>query len=109
MTEQDSCRSCVQKGGKALACPTRRTGRTSPTGAAFGSPTAPGRSLTVEVCLAFLLPLVVFIASLATAQKILAGMADAARTAVSLALALASTFGCILIVRMIKQKICQSR
>jgi hypothetical protein len=69
----------------------------------------PGRSLTVEVCLAFLLPLVIFIASLATAQEILAGMAEAARTAISLALALISTLGCILIVRMIKQRICQSR
>ena len=94
MTEQDSCRSCTQKHDCQKVYD--RVGNT------------PGPSVTVEVCLAFLLPLVVFIASLAIAQKILAATAEPARTVISLALALASTLGCILIVRMIKQKTCQN-
>jgi len=95
MAEQDPCRSCVQKHECQKVYD--KIGST------------PGRSVTVEVCLAFLLPLVVFTVVLAICQRFLAGTGEAARTAISLALALVSTFGCILIVRMIKQRICQSR
>ena len=95
MTEQDYCHSCIQKHDCQKVYD--RIGN------------APGPSVVVEVCLAFLLPLVVFIASLAIAQKILAGTAEAARTVISLALALASTLGCILIVRMIRRKTRQNK
>ena len=95
MTEQDFCRSCTQKHDCQKVYD--RIGN------------APGPSVVVEVCLAFLLPLAVFIAALAIFQKILAGTTEAARTAISLALALASTLGCILIVRMIKQKTCRNK
>ncbi len=89
MTQQDSCDSCSQKHDCREVY--NRVGN------------APGPSITIDVCLAFLLPLVVFVASLAIAQKILAG------TPISLALALVSTLGCILIVRMIRRKIRQNK
>jgi len=61
-----------------------------------------GSSLVVKVLLAFLLPLVVFIVSLAIFERILAGAVNsgAARTVVSFLLALLATFVCILITRM---------
>ena len=95
MAEQDPCRSCVQKHECQKVYD--KIGST------------PGRSVTVEVCLAFLLPLVVFTVVLAICQRFLAGTGEAARTAISLALALVSTFGCILIVRMIRRKTRQNK
>ncbi|HUV67868.1 MAG TPA: hypothetical protein VMW24_28520 [Sedimentisphaerales bacterium] len=95
MTEQDSCRSCVQKHECQRVY--EQIGNTS------------GSSVAVKVSLAFLLPLVVFIAALAASQRVLAGVAEPAQTAISLALALASALGCILAVRVISGKSCQDR
>lgn len=95
MTQQDSCDSCSQKHDCREVY--NRVGN------------APGPSITIDVCLAFLFPLVVFVATLTIFQEILAATAEPARTAISLALALASTLGCILIVRMIRQKTCQNK
>lgn len=60
-----------------------------------------GPSIVVKVLLAFLLPLVVFIASLAIFERILDGAVNsaAARSAVSFLLALLAAFVCILITR----------
>ena len=60
-----------------------------------------GPSLVVKVLLAFLLPLVVFIVSLAIFERILGGAVNsaAARTVVSFLLALLATFMCILITK----------
>lgn len=65
-----------------------------------------GPSVVVKVIVAFLLPLVVFIASLATFKEILAKAISTQRmqTALSLLLALLVTFVCILIVRMINRR-----
>lgn len=60
-----------------------------------------GPSVVVKVLLAFVLPLVVFIMSLAIFEWILAGAisSEAVQTAVSLVLALLATFVCIVIAR----------
>jgi len=66
-----------------------------------------GPSVVVKVIVAFLLPLVVFIVSLAVFQEILAKAISTQRvqTALSLLLALLVTFVCILIVRVIRKRI----
>jgi uncharacterized membrane protein len=62
-------------------------------------------SFTLKVILAFLLPLLVFIVSLAVFEKVLAGTFNAGRlqTVVSFLLALLVTFACILITRVIRK------
>lgn len=90
MTQQDSCHLCSQKHDCRQVYD--RMGN------------APGPSIAGDVCLALLLPLVVFVVALAIFQKILAATAEPARTAIALVLALASTLGCVVVVRMIKQK-----
>jgi uncharacterized membrane protein len=64
-----------------------------------------GSSVTLNVILAFLLPLLVFIISLAVFEKVLAGTFNAGRmrTVVSFLLALLVTFACILITRVISK------
>ena len=62
-----------------------------------------GPSVAVKVSLAFLLPLIVFIVTLAVFQKIPDGATEAVQTAVGLAMALVSTFTCILVVRAINK------
>lgn len=66
-----------------------------------------GPSVLVKVIVAFLLPLVVFIVSLAAFQQIFAKAISTQRlqTALSLLLALLVTFVCILIVRVIRKRI----
>lgn len=61
-----------------------------------------GPSLVVKVLLAFLLPLVVFIVSLAVFERVLAGAisSEAAQTVVSFLLALLATFVCIVLTRI---------
>jgi uncharacterized membrane protein len=64
-----------------------------------------GPSVVIKVIVAFLLPLVVFIVSLAAFQEIFAKAISSQRlqAALSLLLALLVTFVCILIVRMINR------
>ncbi|MFH1717588.1 MAG: SoxR reducing system RseC family protein [Planctomycetota bacterium] len=68
-------------------------------------------SVAVKVVLAFLLPLVVFILSLAVFEKILAGSFDSGqlRTAVAFLLALLATLICILIVKFTNRHFGQNR
>jgi len=70
-----------------------------------------GPSLAVKVIFAFLLPLVVFIASLAVFERILAGVinTERAQTAISFLLALLATFFCILVIRVANRKFNQCR
>jgi len=87
MADQDFCHSCNQKHGCQEVH--EHPGNIE------------GPSIVVKVLLAFLLPLVVFIVSLAIFERILAGAVNsgAARTVVSFLLALLATFVCILITR----------
>jgi len=64
-----------------------------------------GSSVTLNVILAFLLPLLVFIVSLAVFEEVLAGTfnTEKIRTIVSFLLALLVTFACILITGIIKK------
>ena len=66
---------------------------------------SPGPSVTLKVILAFLLPLLVFIVSLAFFEKVLAGMFNTGRlqTVISFLLALLVTFACILITKVISK------
>ncbi len=65
-----------------------------------------GPSVVIKVIVAFLLPLVVFIVSLAVFQEIFVRAISSQRlqAAFSLLLALLVTFVCILIVRVIKRR-----
>ena len=62
-------------------------------------------SVTIKAILAFLLPLIVFIVSLAVFERVLAGAINTERmqTALSFVLALLVTFVCILITRVINK------
>jgi uncharacterized membrane protein len=64
---------------------------------------SPGPSVALKVILAFLLPLMVFILSLAVFERMLAGAIATERmqTAFSFVLALLATFVCVLITRVI--------
>ena len=64
-------------------------------------------SVVFKVVAAFLLPLMVFIAALATSEKILAKVINTkeVQTALSFLLALAVTFVCILIIKMIDRQL----
>jgi hypothetical protein len=66
-----------------------------------------GPSVVVKVVLAFLLPLVIFIASLAAFGEIFAGATDSqpAQTALSLLPALLVTSGCVLIMGAINRRL----
>ena len=65
-----------------------------------------GPSIVKKVVLAFLLPLVVFIASLAIFERMFSGVISAgqAQSALSFASALLLTFVCILLTRMINRQ-----
>jgi uncharacterized membrane protein len=65
-----------------------------------------GPSVVIKVIVAFLLPLLVFIVSLAIFERILSGAisTDQLQTALSLLAALLITFICILIVRVINRR-----
>ena len=64
-----------------------------------------GPSVTAKVILAFLLPLLVFIASLGVSEKMLTRAIDTAYilTAVSILVALCVTFACIVLTWMIRR------
>ena len=66
-----------------------------------------GPSVVIKVIVAFLLPILVFIVSLAFSERILSGVESSERvkTALSFLLALLVTFVCILIVRVIRKRI----
>lgn len=66
---------------------------------------SPGESVTLKVILAFLLPLIVFIVSLAVSERVLARVIsiEEVQMALSFLLALLVTFMCILIVRVINK------
>jgi len=68
-------------------------------------------SVAVKVVLAFLLPLVVFIVSLAVFEKILAGSFDSgqSRTAAAFLLALLATLICIVTVKFTNRHFGQDR
>ncbi len=70
-----------------------------------------GSSLVIKVLLAFLLPLVVFIVSLAIFERILAGAVNSGgvRTVVSFLLALLATFVCIVITRTASKRLGHDR
>jgi len=97
MAEQDFCHTCNQKHDCQNAY--QHLGDIE------------GPSLVVKVLLAFLLPLVVFIVSLAVFERILAGAINstAAKTVVSFLLALLVTFVCILITRMVCKRLGHDR
>jgi len=87
MVQQESCQGCHQKDD----CQKMYEQLTN----------AKGPSVAVKVVLAFLLPLVVFVVSLAVFEKVFAGSFDReqSRAAVTFLLALATTFACIFIVK----------
>jgi len=66
---------------------------------------SPGPSVALKAILAFLLPLMVFIVSLAVFERVLAGAITTERmqTALSFVLALLATFVCVLITRLINK------
>ncbi|MHC4617723.1 MAG: hypothetical protein ACYTEQ_08205 [Planctomycetota bacterium] len=66
-----------------------------------------GRSVVLKVVCAFLLPVVVFIVSLAVLEKIAATAitGEGLRTAVSVPAAAAVSFACVLITRVINKRI----
>lgn len=97
MVQQESCQGCHQKDDCQKI---------------YGQLTnAKGPSVTVKVVLAFLLPLVVFIVSLAAFEKILAGSFDAGqlRAAVTFLLALLTTLICIFIVKFANRHFSKNR
>ncbi len=70
-----------------------------------------GPSVTFKVVIAFLIPILVFIAVLIASEKILAGMIETKelRIAVDFLLALSITFVCILIIKVINKSGDRSR
>jgi hypothetical protein len=66
-----------------------------------------GASVVLKVILAFLLPLIVFIVSLAVSERVLAGVigVEKLQTVFSLLPALLATFVCIFIIRMINKRL----
>ena len=91
MIQKESCQTCKQKGDCAEVY--RDLGNTE------------GPPVAARAVLAFLLPLVVFIASLGISERLLTRATSEGRvsTAVSLLLALAFTFVCILATRVIRR------
>jgi hypothetical protein len=97
MVEQEHCRDCNER--HACRDVFEKLGR------------AAGPSVVLKVVLAFLLPLVIFIVSLAVFEWVLAGMieAEAVQTGVSVLLALAVTFLAILIIKVINRRLSKNR
>jgi len=93
MASQRFCQNCIQKHDCQGVY--EQLGNTS------------GPSVVLKVILAFLLPLIVFIASLAVFERLLAGTINNGRAqiALSLLLALLVVFVCMLITRVINRKL----
>jgi len=89
MSEQKFCRSCPEKHGCQEVY--RQLGEIE------------GPSVVFKVIAAFLVPLVVFIGSLAGFERILAGVVNTGvlKTGISFVLALSVTFACILVIKMV--------
>ena len=89
MSEQESCRYCRQKHDCREVY--RQLGK------------AEGPSVVSKVVAAFLVPLVVFIVSLAVFEQILAEVVHpgALQTGISFLLALSVTFVCILVIKVV--------
>lgn len=68
---------------------------------------SPGESVTLKVILAFLLPLIVFIVSLAVSDRVFTGAikTEGLQTALNLLLALLVTFVYILITRVMSKQL----
>jgi uncharacterized membrane protein len=66
-----------------------------------------GKSVTLNLILAFLLPLIVFIVSLAVSERVLARAIniEEVRMALSFLLALLVTFVCVLITRVVNKQL----
>ena len=96
MAEQEFCDNCNQKHNCGSIY--HQLGNTN------------GPSVAVKVVIAFLLPLVVFIFSLAIFEEILAKTINnqLVQTALSMVSALLVTFSCILIVRVIIKRLGQA-
>ena len=92
MTRQEFCHTCKQKNDCGNVY--EQLGRRE------------GPSVAVRVVLAFLLPLVVFILSLAVFERILAGAIGEKHvlTGISLLLALSASFACIIITGAIRRE-----
>ncbi len=97
MAQLKFCQHCKQEHNCQKVC--EQLGRTE------------GPPVVIKVILAFLLPLVVFIASLAAFQEILTRTIDAQNllTALSLVLASLATSACILIVGVMNGRLSQGR
>ncbi len=95
MTEQEFCDNCNQKHDCGSIY--QKLGNTN------------GPSVVVKVVVAFLLPLVIFIISLAIFEEIFTKTISSqfVQTALSMVSALIVTFGCILIIRVINKKLGQ--
>lgn len=68
---------------------------------------ASGDSVVLKVILAFLLPMIVFIVSLAVSERVIAGAINIGKLQIVLSIlpALLATFVCIFIVRVINKKL----
>jgi hypothetical protein len=97
MTQQKFCQDCDQKHDCQEVY--QQLGKTK------------GPSVVCKVVVAFLLPLMVFIASLAASEKILAGIINSkeAQTVLSFLLALAVTSVSILIIKAINRKFSKNK
>jgi len=93
MEPQESCKDCIEK----YDC--KRIYEQ------LGDST--GESVTLKVILAFLLPLIVFIASLSVSVRVFSGAikAEGLQMALSLLLALMVTFVCVLITRVMNKQL----
>ena len=95
MAGQEFCRDCAQKHDCREVC--RQLGEMK------------GPSVTVKVVIAFLLPLVIFIASLAAFQEVFSRVTDsqAAQTGLSLLMALLVACICVLILSLTNRRLNQ--
>jgi uncharacterized membrane protein len=93
MVPQSSCKECIQRHDCQKVY--EKLGNT------------PGESVVLRVVLAFLLPMVVFIVSLAVSERVFAGVTNVEKlqTIFSLLSALLSTFFCIFIIRIIHKEL----
>ncbi|MBC8217302.1 MAG: hypothetical protein H8E73_02445 [Planctomycetes bacterium] len=97
MTQQELCQQCNQ--GQDCGQVYEQLGKIE------------GPSIVKKVVLAFLLPLVVFVASLAIFERMLSAVLSAgqARSALSFASALSLTFVCILLTKVINRQFGQDK
>jgi hypothetical protein len=93
MVSKSICKDCIQKHDCRSVY--ERLGNAS------------GASVVLKVILAFLLPLIIFIVSLAVSERVLAGAINIEKLKIVLSLlpALLVTFICIFIIRVINKKL----